>query len=65
MKTKPNFLLTEKYFSLTNFLMANKYRKVLKVVSRKPLSTKQTRPKLHFVFQIARRYIIYIKTRKS
>ena len=39
------FSLTGKYFLLPTFLIANKYRKVWKVISRKLLSRKQTWPK--------------------
>ena len=42
LKTKSNFSLTRKYFPLINFLMINKYKKVWKVISRKPLPMKQT-----------------------
>jgi hypothetical protein len=45
LKTKPNFPLTGKCFPLTNFSNDNKHKKVWKVVSRKPLSGKQTQPK--------------------
>jgi hypothetical protein len=44
------FSLTGKYFRWPIFLMANKHRKVWKVVSRKVNSGKQTWPKLTIVF---------------
>jgi hypothetical protein len=42
LETKPNFPLTEKYFSLTNFPNDKQHRKVWKVISRKPHFKKQT-----------------------
>jgi len=39
------FLLLKSVFRWPTFLMTNKYKKVWKVVSRKPLSGKQTQPK--------------------
>jgi hypothetical protein len=45
LEIKLNFSLIEKCFSLINFLIIKKNRKVWKVVYRKPLSVKQTRPK--------------------
>jgi len=44
-KPSQNFLWLESVFRWLTFLMTNKHMKVWKVISRKPLSRKQTQPK--------------------
>jgi hypothetical protein len=44
LKTKPNFPLTEKYFSLTNFPNDKQTHESLEKISQKENSRKQTSP---------------------
>jgi len=68
---KPNqiFLWLESVFRWPTFLIANKHRKVWKVISRKPLSGKQTQPKEKIfswkpnqIFLLTRKYFRWMKS---